>query len=383
MAKGLYVGNDNDLSRKGKKAYFSPEGTSKKVKKIYLGDDNDLSQLIFASGELSYYGTATELSYSHWDGAATTVGDYALFGGGRDNENGNVVEGYTKSLTKITAPALSNTIILLAATTVGDYALFGGGTDSLYSDGASKSVDAYDISLTKTKAPAFDMQRCYLAATTVGDYALFGPGYGSDGNVYNNVDAYSASLTRSYKYSDYLNEYAATTVGSYALFGGGVDSDDVRSNCVYSFDTALSRKFLPTSSRLSIARNQLAATTVGDYALFAGGEAYSEEDTVEYACNTVDAYNSSLTRLIPTTLSIRRYQLAATTVGEYALFGGGLNYGYLDTVDVYDKPLTRSVADSFSLSTARYGLKATTVGDYALFGGGSGSTRKTVDTFQI
>lgn len=94
-----------------------------------------------------------------------------------------------------------------------------------------------------------------------------------------------------------------------------------------------------TDSRtLSVARHLLAATTVGDYALFGGG--YSNGRS-----STVDAYSTSLTRTTPTSLSVSRDDLAATTVGNYALFGGGQAssasystvdaYQYINTVKVY------------------------------------------------
>ena len=81
---------------------------------------------------------------------------------------------------------------------------------------------------------------------------------------------------------------------------------------------------------LSVERQDLSATTVGDYALFGGG--YTYDDYIA----TVDAYDSSLTRSTPTPLSVRRRSLSATTVGDYALFGGGdTNYGSSATVDGY------------------------------------------------
>ncbi len=76
---------------------------------------------------------------------------------------------------------------------------------------------------------------------------------------------------------------------------------------------------------LSAARHALAATTVGDYALFGGG------DTP--VSNVVDAYDTSLTRTTPTALSVARGYLAATTVGNYALFGGGWTTS--NVVDAY------------------------------------------------
>jgi len=81
-----------------------------------------------------------------------------------------------------------------------------------------------------------------------------------------------------------------------------------------------SLSYYGTITPLSVARENLAATTIGNYALFGGG----------YSTSVVDAYDTSLTRTTPTPLSVARYNLAATTVGNYALFGGGSN-----VVDAY------------------------------------------------
>ena len=76
-----------------------------------------------------------------------------------------------------------------------------------------------------------------------------------------------------------------------------------------------------TITDLRVARNYLAATTVGNYALFAGGSLGDDR------CDTVDAYDLSLTCTTPTALTTARTGLAATTVGNYALFGGGYTVG--------------------------------------------------------
>ena len=72
----------------------------------------------------------------------------------------------------------------------------------------------------------------------------------------------------------------------------------------------------------------LAATSIENYALFGGGSGNSYS-------NVVDAYDTSLTRTTPTALSQVRRELAATSVGNYALFGGGYNGSRLNTVDAY------------------------------------------------
>lgn len=119
-----------------------------------------------------------------------------------------------------------------------------------------------------------------------------------------------------------------------------------------------------TIDSIGVARNRIGSTTVGNYALFAGGLDGS------VSMNNVTVYDTSLTKTTATALSAARPHLAATTIGEYAIFGGGI--GYYDNpskiVDAYDSSLTRTTPTA--LSTARGELAATTVGNYALFAGG-------------
>lgn len=309
--------------------------------------------------------TPTELSEARPNLAATSVGNYALFGGGASARS--TVDAYNTSLTRTTPTALSTGRRWLAATTVGDYALFGGG----YSSNYYATVDAYNTSLTRTTPTELSIARCDLAATTVGNYALFGGGAAYYTSDTTKVDAYDNSLTRTTptELSQGLRaNLAAATVGNYALFGGGGRN---ATNATYyatvdSYNTSLTRT---TPTVLSAGRTFLAATTVGDYALFGGGYSYSSGVGAYYYA-TVDAYNTSLTRSTPTELSQARSYLAATSVGNYALFGGGYDENYVSssTVDVYDTLLTRTI--STSLSQARRQLAATEVGNYALFGGG-------------
>ena len=140
MAKKAYIGIGNK-ARKVKKIYFGVANKARKVKKGYIGVGGK-ARCFFSGGELEYYGTATALSTARRLLAATTVGDYALFGGGTTGSSSNVVDAYNASLTRSTPTALSTARYQLAATTVGDYALFGGGTTG----NSSSVVDAYTAS---------------------------------------------------------------------------------------------------------------------------------------------------------------------------------------------------------------------------------------------
>jgi hypothetical protein len=62
------------------------------------------------------------------------------------------------------------------------------------------------------------------------------------------------------------------------------------------------------------------------------------------------------------------HRLAATSVGNLVLFGGGYNSSYFKVVDVFN--VTSNTWTTATLSQARYYLTATSVDNrYALFGG--------------
>ena len=303
----------------------------------------------------------TSLSNARSDLAATSVGNYALFGGGYTGSYTGGVNAYDTSLTRTTPTGLSQARELLAATNVGSYALFGGGQRGNSTKLAT--VDAYGQTLTRTTPTELSQARRSLAATSIGDYALFG-----GGSAFSSVvDAYDTSLTRTTPTGLSQARYAlaATTVGGYALFAGGGITSSSRTKVVDAYDSSLIRT---TPTALSRNSYELAATTVAPvggsspqsgYALFGGGS----ESAV------VDAYDTNLTRTTPTGLSRGRSVLAATTVGGYALFGGGMvgSYGRAG-VDAYDATLTRT--NPTGLSEARGELAATSIGNYALFAGG-------------
>lgn len=142
-----------------------------------------------------------------------------------------------------------------------------------------------------------------------------------------------------------------------------------------AYDTSLTQTVLTS---LSEAREQLAAAEVGTYALFGGGANASGYRA------TIDAYDTSFTRSIPTPLSMGRTLLAGTTIGEldFAIFGGGRTDAAQNTVDVYDKNLTRTIPTT--LSASRSGLLAGPIGVYALFAGGWTGTIESsvVDVFK-
>ena len=64
-----------------------------------------------------------------------------------------------------------------------------------------------------------------------------------------------------------------------------------------------------------------------------------------------DLSDKELIRSTPTALSVARYALAGASIGDYALFAGGDDGSdYCDTVDAYDTSLTRSTVELEELS---------------------------------
>src|SRR5207237_739522 len=88
-----------------------------------------------------------------------------------------------------------------------------------------------------------------------------------------------------------------------------------------------------TRATLSVARSDLAATTVGNQAIFAGG--YSAPGITS---NAVDIYHADTQTWTTQTLSGARTDLAATTVGNQAIFAGGSPAQGItsNAVDIFD-----------------------------------------------
>ena len=324
--------------------------------------------------------------------AATNIGGYALFGGGYTGSYTDVVDAYDTSLTRTTPTVLSSGRFYLTATSVGIYALFAGGRGvPLYA-----TIDAYDQNLTRTTPPVLSEGRDKLASTTVGNYALFGGGQPSafSGNS-NVVDAYDQNLTLQTApavLSQARRSLAATTVASaggsnpqsgYALFAGGTDGSSYF-DVVDAYSETLDKVTSPDV--LSEGVSNLAATSIAavessspqsGYALFGGGE------TASSYTNKLNAYNENLDKVVSVAnLSQARGYLAATNVGNYALFGGGVWSAGLNLVEPYDSSLTKVAPNPQALSEGRYGLSAASVGSYALFGGGiSSSYSDVVDAY--
>lgn len=132
---------------------------------------------------------------------------------------------------------------------------------------------------------------------------------------------------------------------------------------------------LPSFSRtitLSIARSYATGGSIGNYALFVGGVIPKDSETAD-TIDRVDAYNTSLVRSTAPAITNKSANLSSANVGDYALFAGGFGYNASgnsrsrSSVYAYNSSLVRSSADSLTESV-RYLAGASN--NYAIFGGG-------------
>lgn len=137
---------------------------------------------------------------------------------------------------------------------------------------------------------------------------------------------------------------------------------------------ATASAFTHSTARLFEARYALAATSVGNLALFGGG-----------LTATVDIFDSSSNSWTTARLSQPRSYLTATSVANFALFAGGITEGGVsNVVDIFD-----SSSNSWTtamLSQPRAYLGSTSIGQKAFFIGGAynvsnGALSNAVDIF--
>lgn len=339
---------------------------ARRIKKAYIGVGG-VARPCFSDEKLVYYGAVTSLSAARIRPKTANVGDYVLFSGGFNSSSTSMdtVDAYDASLVR-TAPTdgLWVAVYSHAGTSVGGYALFGGGYASEKDTSYRTEMYAYNASLTRTNPTALSARRSELAAATVGGYALFSGGYYS--SAMKDVDVYDENLVRTnpISHSVFFSGHVATTLGGYALFAGGFanSGDATVIVCAYSEDLTETKPEPLTRDLWG-----RGVTTVGGYAVIAGGkwnDGYAD----------AEAYDLELTKTAISPLSVGRGVLAATTLGGFALFGGGSQTIYDETitgvVDVYDAELTKVTDPALQFGTARFDYAAATVGNFALFAGG-------------
>jgi tRNA A-37 threonylcarbamoyl transferase component Bud32 len=159
--------------------------------------------------------------------------------------------------------------------------------------------------------------------------------------------------------------FVVTASENMVFVGGGWDGTSTFYDIVHSYDKRLGRWKTAT---LSEARAFLAAASLGNRILFGGGlhsNGYS---------NVVDIYDTLKGVWSTATLTQPRAFLAATSLGNLAFFGGGRTHGDQpsNVVDIFDA--TRQSWRTTTLSQARWNLSACSIDDLIIFSGGCDSS---------
>lgn len=141
-------------------------------------------------------------------------------------------------------------------------------------------------------------------------------------------------------------------------------------------------EYYGTIKPLSTTRLDLAAVTVGDYALFAGG--YVSSDSV--ATSKVDVYDKSLTKLSDLDIGSSIRGLTPVSFNNHALLAGGKHvFRVTDGIQSSMSQYVRSINSSLTiqlldnLSVARGEVRGATNSNYAIFAGGV-NLRDTIQT---
>lgn len=389
MAKKLYV-EVGGKTRKAKKGYVSVDGKARKIKKAYVGVD-DKARAFWSGGELRYYGTATALSVA-MRAIGVSTSHHALFA----SKPFTTVVAYDASLTRTQPNDLDYNSGLYAdvrlGAPAGEYAVFTSCGSSNVS-AVDLAAAAYDSSLTRLKITGSKYARFFCAVSaSIQSAAIF-----SGGCYYENGASVEPSRSESYAVTSGLTftkidnvktgEYpTACSFGTNALYAGG--ETRIRGSSIYALVQSASAEVFYYNSSLTVGaapaladgKVGMASATNGKYALFAGGFTYktSGKNSTEIASNTIDAYDTSLTRTNPTALSATGTFYGAS-LGNYALFASKSN-----DVNVYDQSLTRTTLRK--LSVERTGVASATIGNYALYAGGmisSDNNSNVVDVYTI
>jgi hypothetical protein len=315
----------------------------------------------------------SSLSVPRGDLSAGQNSGFAIFAGGMTTSltTSGAVDAYNSSLTRTSLSALSTARMLSVGVSFNNNVIISGGATgytNLVLGGALSSSERYNSSGTRTSGPALSTARAYPAGTASFDGSVMVVGAGTNFSaISKSYDFFDTNFTRtqtyttSFAYEAYGG--AASSVGnetgndSRIIIAGGRNSSDVSVAALLAFNLSLtSQSYLP--SGLSTARNRPSSMRIGDYAAIVGGSGTS----------TVDFFSLNLTRTVVTLGSTRNLP-AATTLGNYGIVGGGHSSSGGIDINIYSKSLSRSTP--FSAGQYNFGnLAAASIGDYAIFAGG-------------
>lgn len=349
MAKGAYVGVNN-IARRVIKGYVGINGVARKITKAYVGVGG-VARPCWFSG-IAHYGLITPLSEERVFPGFGSVNNRAIFaGGGYVTRSKKGVDAYDTSLTRNSSVFLNTERSTMGSASLNNYAIFAGGTPMITKPPLD-SVEAFNASLTHVTMTPICLKKNFVQGGNMQNlYAVFATGDTQDANdlVNDQYDIYDKNLSHigTSPFNEPRSLSGSASVGNYLLFAGGTLPNDEHSARVDAFNGTT------TVLSLSNAQSSMCGASTPSYAIFGGGD------------SIYDAFNSSLTRINIGTLSIR-FPYSTASLGSYALFCCNTQ------LVIFDDLLTRTTIPTAmaTTDTSNDGSAGATVGNYALFAGG-------------
>jgi len=315
-------------------------------------DNSDIIVDIYDS-ELNTWNIST-FAVPHMYGGTTTIGPFAMFAGGSSAatfKTSNVIDVWNSNNQSWSNMFLSSARTGITATTVGHIAMFAGGVGPA---GVSGVVDIYNYKLNSWSNASLSEPRTGITSVTIDHLAIFAGGSpyedGGQTNVIDIFNLFTNSWTTALLGTARVG-MAATVVGTTAIFGGGGGNGvpfqkekltlaiGEQESIVFNIDMYKLHEHTWTSSNLSHPRTLLSATTIGNLALFAGGMPLPINETIANpgASSVIDIYDFETSSWSTDTLPRPRYALSAVTVGNRAIFAGGISNttGVTADIDIY------------------------------------------------
>lgn len=349
MSHNLFIG-ESDKAKSVSKIYLgSSSNIARCVKAVYIGDEDKKARLVWRSG---------------------------LFKNSTMDSNAGTLRTGRSSL---------------SAGSIGGSAIFAGGETS---NSSSNAVDSFDSNLTRTSLTPLSYARKSAISIRLSSYLIFaGNAHSTTYSNSTKVDAYNSRLTRTTATSLPDNGGCGCLFGSNAIFAAFNSSTASTSKGVVKYNTSLTKSNFGT---LSTARKNASACSIGNYVLIAGGMQigrYTADSEVTY--KTVDAFNSSGTRISVSDMTSSRCYGIGLNDGTHAVFYLGMKYhaktsteaygSVVYTSDCYDSSLTRTSGKSSTIyccsaytAAANNGLPNYIIvgknNEYGVFCGGDNST---------
>ena len=349
MAKGAYVGINN-IARRVIKGYVGINGVARKIMKAYIGVGG-VARPCWFSG-IAHYGLITPLSEERVFPGFGSVNNRAIFaGGGYIRRSKKGVDAYDTSLTRNSSVFLDKERTMMGSASLNNYAIFAGGLPIVAED-ALNTVEAFNASLTHIVMAPICMGKYAVQGGNMQNlYAVFAGGKPKSSNdlPYDQYDIYDKNLSHigTSSFNEPRAFIGSASIGNYLLFAGGTLPNDEHSARVDAFNGTT------TILSLSNAQSSMYGASTPSYAIFGGGD------------SIYDAFNSSLTRINIGTLSIH-FPYSTASLGGYALFCCNTQ------LVIFDDLLTRTTIPTAmaTTDTSNNGSAGATVGNYALFAGG-------------